>query len=76
MRTDFIGQEIKEGQRCITYLTGNYHGLKWATVERFTPKMVRIKVQNGIIERRYDKDIIMLNEDQEGQLILKMVAGE
>jgi hypothetical protein len=73
-RTDFIGQEIKIGQRCITYYTAGFAGLGWGTVESFAPKMVRINI-NGKKDRRYPKDIVVLNEDQEGQLILKMIGG-
>lgn len=43
-KTDFIGQEIKVGDRVITHYTAGYAGLRWATVDALLPKMVRIEI--------------------------------
>lgn len=76
---DFLGQEIKDGARIITYYTG-YAGLRWGTVEGFTPKMVRIRF--GKKERydtntttRYGQDLVVMGEEQEHALTVKIIKS-
>jgi hypothetical protein len=74
---DFLGQELKEGDRVITYETGGYTGLRWATVVAFTPKMVRIRFgKKGKYESdtttRYGQDLVVMGEEQE-QMLTAMI---
>ena len=59
---DFLGQEIKDGARIITYYTG-YAGLRRGTVEGFTPKMVRIRFDNTNTTTRYGQDLVVMGEE-------------
>lgn len=77
VKKDFLGQEIKIGDRVITHATAKYAGLKWATVDALLPKMVRIRFHGKSIslDRRYPQDLVVLNEEQEGFLITKIIGG-
>ena len=66
---DSLGQEIKEGDRIITYYSGVYAGLRWGTVVSFTPKMVRIRFgDKGKYESdtttRYGQGLVVMSEEQ------------
>jgi len=77
---DFLGQELKEGDRVITYETRGYTGLRWATVVGFTPKMVRIRLgQKNKYEKdtttRYGQDLVVMGEEQEHALTVKIIKS-
>jgi len=77
---DFLGQEIKEGDRIITYYSGGYAGLRWGTVVSFTPKMVRIRFgDKGTYESdtttRYGQDLLVMGEEQEQALTVKILKS-
>lgn len=77
---DFLGQEIKEGDRIITYYSGGYSGLRWGTVVSFTPKMVRVRFgDKGTYENdtttRYGQDLVVMGEEQEHYLTVKILKS-
>jgi hypothetical protein len=75
MHNDFLGQEIKEGDRVISYNSSAYAGLRWGTVEKLTPKMVRIKFGNRT-QTRYSQDLVVMSMDQEQSLAFAKLSGE
>lgn len=40
---DFMGTELEVGDRVVSYHHLGYKQLLWYTVEKFTPKMVRLR---------------------------------
>lgn len=73
---DFLGQEIKEGDRVISYYSGGYAGLRWGTVVSFTPKMVRIRFgDKGTSTTRYGQDLVVMSEEQQHHLTMKILKS-
>jgi hypothetical protein len=71
---DFLGQEIKEGDRVISHYSGGYAGLRWGTVLGFSPKMV--KVQFGTEKQsRYSHDLVVMGEEQQKSLLVKVLQS-
>jgi hypothetical protein len=75
-RTDMIGQEIVQGNRVVTYYSGMQAGLSWGTVEKINPKMLRVKLHSGNKVHRYPRDVLVLEEEQVGQLTLNVLSKE
>lgn len=76
MHTDFLGREIKKGDSVISY--GGYTGLRWGTVVGLTPKMVKIlfqsKSRNVKPQTMYGQDVIIMSEDQQQALVVKLLT--
>lgn len=73
---DFLGQEIKDGDRVITYYSGGYAGLRWGTVMGFTPKMVRVQFSgSSSYQTRYGTDLVVMGEEQQMYLTAKVLKS-
>jgi hypothetical protein len=73
--TDFLGQPIAEGDRVVTYDSGQTSGLAWGTVTKLTPKMVSIQLnKRDKAKHRYGEEVIIMSEDQQQALAFKRMA--
>jgi hypothetical protein len=77
---DFLGQEIKEGDRVITYHGGGYANIRWATVVGFSPKMVRIRfgekpIYGSDTVTRYGSALVVMSKEQEHSLTVKILKS-
>lgn len=74
---DFLGQEIKEGDRIITYYSAGYAGLRWGTVVSLTPKMVKIRLgdKGSDTKTRYGQDLVVMGLEQEQYLTMKILKS-
>ena len=75
MKTDFLGQELKEGSRVLSYFDCGYGGLRWGTVIGFTPKMVKVLFHKSKkTETRYAEDLVVMTESQQQLLTFKILT--
>ncbi len=76
IRTDFLGQEIKDGDRVISYYGSGYSGLRWGTVVGFTPKMIKVKFSGKSSHQpRYGQDLVVMGQEQEHALTMKILKS-
>lgn len=63
---DFLGAELKVGDRVVSYHHLGYKQLRWYTVERFTLKLVRLRYGKREDETvlRDAKEVIMFAKEE------------
>jgi len=73
---DFLGQEFEVGQR-VVYMPPYVKELAWGYIKRVNPKMVRISSgrDKGSECSRYQKEVIILGEEQVLMLAQKRLMG-
>lgn len=74
--TDFLGQELEVGQR-VVFMPPYYKELQWGYIKRINPKMVRVIHGSDKSEecRRYQKEVIVLSEEQTLMLTQQRLSG-
>jgi hypothetical protein len=78
---DFLGQEIKDGDRVIIPDAWGYAGFNWGTVIAFTPKKVRVAYKSehtsfGSGEKLLDpKSVLVMGTEQEHALTMKILKS-
>lgn len=77
MFVDFLDQPLEIGDNVVISDANGYSGLNWATIVKFTPKMVRVKYSSSYNKNGekivYPSECLKLSDTQNNALMAKIL---